>query len=368
MFSTAVHSFSRPDKPRRSKAVHGARSICAAIVLCVCLLKSSLKSSCFREARIDIASQKPSSGRRDTSGVSGRVFDGSKVRSVAVSPNFTNRVRKTIRWDSSELDMTECKNWAVCTTIFSVSDAVQSVCERLTDTCLVVVLDKKSKQKYQVLGGCEFIPLTVEKQLHLAAGSKFIQRIPWNHFGRKNIGYLWAIAHGARTVWDFDDDNILKDNGLSNQRLYLTSNKNVNAYTVRTNESVINVYPLLGAETFSWPRGFPLAHIKENAKIPHYVDLTLETIPASQVGVVQALANVDPDVDAIYRLQRKLPFQFTGLSEQNIFALPPRSFSPLNAQAALFLGRASLWSTYLPISVHGHSSVVVAAARCVVVL
>ena len=29
-------------------------------------------------------------------------------------------------------------------------------------------------------------------------------------FGRKNIGYLYAIANGAAVIWDFDDDNILK--------------------------------------------------------------------------------------------------------------------------------------------------------------
>lgn len=33
--------------------------------------------------------------------------------------------------------------------------------------------------------------------------------IPWNHFGRKNIGYLYAILYGATVVWDFDDDNML---------------------------------------------------------------------------------------------------------------------------------------------------------------
>ena len=36
-----------------------------------------------------------------------------------------------------------------------------------------------------------------------------IGTIPWNHFGRKNIGYLYAILYGAIVVWDFDDDNIL---------------------------------------------------------------------------------------------------------------------------------------------------------------
>ena len=33
--------------------------------------------------------------------------------------------------------------------------------------------------------------------------------LPWNHFGRKNIGYIYAIHHGAQIIWDFDDDNIL---------------------------------------------------------------------------------------------------------------------------------------------------------------
>ena len=39
---------------------------------------------------------------------------------------------------------------------------------------------------------------------------EFVQRLPWNSFGRKNFGYLFAIARGARVIFDFDDDNILK--------------------------------------------------------------------------------------------------------------------------------------------------------------
>ena len=34
--------------------------------------------------------------------------------------------------------------------------------------------------------------------------------MPWKSFGRKNIGYLYAIANGASAIWDFDDDNIMK--------------------------------------------------------------------------------------------------------------------------------------------------------------
>ena len=39
---------------------------------------------------------------------------------------------------------------------------------------------------------------------------EFVDALPWNSFGRKNVGYLFAIAHGAKVIWDFDDDNFLK--------------------------------------------------------------------------------------------------------------------------------------------------------------
>ena len=38
----------------------------------------------------------------------------------------------------------------------------------------------------------------------------FVEAMPWFSFGRKNIGYIYAIANGAKVIWDFDDDNILK--------------------------------------------------------------------------------------------------------------------------------------------------------------
>ena len=38
----------------------------------------------------------------------------------------------------------------------------------------------------------------------------FVEAMPWFSFGRKNVGYIYAIANGAKVIWDFDDDNILK--------------------------------------------------------------------------------------------------------------------------------------------------------------
>jgi len=38
-----------------------------------------------------------------------------------------------------------------------------------------------------------------------------MKHVPWNHFSRKNIGFLYALHHGARVIYDTDDDNMLVD-------------------------------------------------------------------------------------------------------------------------------------------------------------
>lgn len=50
--------------------------------------------------------------------------------------------------------------------------------------------------------------LSVEEQQQILI--PFAAHLPWNSFGRKNLGYLYAIAHGAEVMFDFDDDNLLK--------------------------------------------------------------------------------------------------------------------------------------------------------------
>ena len=50
--------------------------------------------------------------------------------------------------------------------------------------------------------------LSAEDQIKMS--SKFVSNLPWHSFARKNVGYLYAIAQGAKIIFDFDDDNILK--------------------------------------------------------------------------------------------------------------------------------------------------------------
>jgi len=301
---------------------------------------------------IEVFSESTSSTLDDTSidGVSGKLFSGAKIRDYHGANLEINTARQTFVED----DKFKCANWAVCTTIFDASDALHEVCQHLEDYCLVVVADTKTPTNFTVHGGCTFIHLSVKRQEKLQMYSTFASQIPWNHFGRKNLGYLYAIANGAKSIWDFDDDNKI----LSAEHfLDISDNDLSGLLTVDTNETSLNLYPLFGAETFSWPRGFPLENLKKTSQRPAKTQLVKTVLDRSEhIGVIQALANGDPDVDAIYRLQRKLPFSFSGARKSDIFVVPDQVFVPWNAQATIFSTRASLWAMYLPMSVHGRVS------------
>lgn len=99
---------------------------------------------------------------------------------------------------------------------------------------------------------------------------------------------------------------------------------------------VHNPYACFGGPGNVWPRGFPLDAINESGSRVCDIDTTRESRP---IGVIQALANHDPDVDAIYRLTYPpggLPFDFNGepspSGESPVRVVPDSGFTPYNAQ------------------------------------
>ena len=97
--------------------------------------------------------------------------------------------------------------------------------------------------------------------------------------------------------------------------------------------------------------------IRENGTQPTEAQIVEMNSLVGSVGVIQALANEDPDVDAIYRLQRELPFKLQRVvSKEQVTSVPLDSYIPWNAQATLFWDKGAMWSAYLPISIHGRVS------------
>lgn len=276
--------------------------------------------------------------RKKTHGVSGVIFSGNKIR---VFDESTVREKNAPNYVASRV---KNRLWAVCTTIHKLSEAILQF-GAYQDWKVVVVGDSNMEASVTYFENIIF--LDVEKQKVFGSHFKqFFDLIPWRHFGRKNVGYLFAIANGAEMIWDFDDDNILKTG--PDQLLNLTS------YSVSTvhssNCSSINPLPFMGSSTDppSWPRGFPLPSVNS------VCELSFREGDFTNIGIFQSLADHQPDVDGIYRLTRKTPFYFDS-GFQRIIQVPVGYFTPFNAQATLFT-KSSFWGLLLPVTVHGRVS------------
>lgn len=271
----------------------------------------------------------------------GKVFVATPVRSI--------RDHLELNWMANDFNLfkdrptadPQCDRWIVITTIFEPTTLVRQIERAVDDWCLVVVGDKKSPPGYNVGPKVKF--LTPQDQESL--GYRILKHIPWNHFGRKNVGFMYAIQHGAKLIYDTDDDNLLKM-PLAD----VAPGGDTPAYALVSSSVVTNVYPLFSSN-FSWPRGFPLDRIND----PTSVGTISKNVTTAKVGVYQSLADWDPDVDAIYRLTRPLPLNFDKVPAKGALVLPHGTFSPYNAQATLFTEDA-LWALLLPVTVHGRVS------------
>ncbi|MBL8215906.1 MAG: DUF288 domain-containing protein [Bryobacterales bacterium] len=203
----------------------------------------------------------------------------------------------------------------VITTTHLPTRAVQQIAGQCSEWTLLVVGDRKTPPGWN-WPGTRFLP--VSEQLDI--GGTFAAKCPLNHYARKNIGYLWAIAHGAGMIAETDDDNIPYPNFLEN------TYRQVSGRQVRK-AGWENVYTHFSSQKI-WPRGFPLERIADSLREPSPLgDVALYDCP-----IQQYLADGDPDVDAVYRLTTVAETRF----QPNTVILSKGTFCPFNSQNTLF--------------------------------
>ena len=309
----------------------------------------------------------------------GSLFQGNVIRKYTGERISLQSVKPTLSTKSRFAPT--CENWAVVTTIFAPSLAIERAALLPEDWCTVVVADTKTPDNYQLtlkevlskkvsssqasaaLQRIKYLSVEEQRRWGTETGpyvSAFVQSIPFRHFARKNIGYLYAIRQGAKILFDFDDDNILDtldDNDPSSPVVPPVLNT-THVSQVRwpiLGKLVLNHHPLMGASfSTSWPRGFPLSAIQDNTT--HGTPgafLKASPLPMERVGVLQLCAQDNPDVDAIHRLVQPLPMTFDN--SQQPLLVPPRVFAPTNAQATVHT-RSALFATLLPATVPGRVS------------
>ena len=216
----------------------------------------------------------------------------------------------------------------VITSINNPSQAVISF-SGMKDCRVVVVGDKKTPSDW-FCRNVEY--LSIERQNEI--GSYLHKVLPYNHYCRKMMGYLFSIINGAEIIVDTDDDNIPKGDwdfpGIDGV-----------FSCIPEAQGFINVYQLY-TDMAIWPRGLPLNLISKNFELDN--KLKKEDC---KVGIWQGLADDSPDVDAIYRLTNNAVCLF---KKRDPVVLGKGTISPFNTQNTMVI-KKFFPLLYLPTSV-----------------
>jgi hypothetical protein len=219
----------------------------------------------------------------------------------------------------------------VITSIHGVTDAVEQFLG-FDGWEVVLVGDRKTPDIDQdAFDGLTY--LSIEDQRSLPGE---LHELPYDHYCRKNLGYQYAIQQGTEIIADTDDDNIPK----ADWDVWLSE-----AATERTvsGSTFANVYEYF-TDDFVWPRGLPLDEVSTASPAP--IERTTDDF--DDVGVVQGLADVEPDVDAIFRLVFDELVEF---DDRPPVVLEEGTYSPFNSQNTLWPVETLYPYLYLPSTV-----------------
>jgi hypothetical protein len=200
----------------------------------------------------------------------------------------------------------------VVTSIFSPNRSLFTLAEgaKRNNWEFIIVGDVSSPKDFS-LDGVQYFDIPMQQNLEF----KFAALCPERHYSRKNIGYLIAMANGSNVIVETDDDNI------PNTEFWLPRQKVVLGNLV-TGSNWANIYNLFTDEKI-WPRGFPLEAIH------HGMPSVGATTEELESPIQQGLADVNPDVDAIFRMTQPLPITFR---KEGNFLLQKGVWCPFNSQ------------------------------------
>jgi hypothetical protein len=208
------------------------------------------------------------------------------------------------------------KKMVVCTTIHDTT--ALSDYAAMSGWDFIVVCDKKTPKLS--LKGAEV--LTVDKQQKL--GYAIAKVIPWNSVGRRNIGYIHAVANGADIVATVDDDNYpLKGWGFD-----LLGKKTAMNFVEGT--EFFDILRFISKDAI-WHRGTDYELLGK----PLEFQMSRQEI---RVGVQANLWLGEPDTDGICRLTRNVK-EGAGLIKEftEPIGVAKGVYSPFNSQNTAFL-------------------------------
>lgn len=205
----------------------------------------------------------------------------------------------------------------VVTTIQEPSAGVRAIADQCLETGspFYVIGDRKTPRGWEC-PGVEYFGFGEEP----AGDFALARMVRPDSYTRKMLGYLAAATSGASWIRETDDDN------APYPSFFEGASTAVRARRCATPSRFINIYGFF-TDRHVWPRGFPLSLIRESN-----ADATTEMTDFSGPMVFQALADGDPDVDAVYRLSAPDTSDVSFDSAPPLI-VEPGSWTPFNSQA-----------------------------------
>jgi hypothetical protein len=207
------------------------------------------------------------------------------------------------------------KLYSIVTTIQAPTRSMRGLARTLRHARaeLLVLGDRKGPQEY-ALPGTELF--TLDRQTALPFS--LLPLLPVNHYVRKNAGYLLAVARGAGCIYETDDDNeplaSWTPRNLTIRARVVSGPRWCNAYRHFSDDLI-------------WPRGFPLDQIRSRVAVKLPGAKRMSTVESP---IQQGLADLSPDVDALWRLVLDRDIRFKAADS---IALKPGIWCPFNSQS-----------------------------------
>ncbi|KAJ7976776.1 Protein of unknown function (DUF288) [Quillaja saponaria] len=193
--------------------------------------------------------------------------------------------------------------------------------------------------------------LSLQQQATL--GFRVVDFLPYDSYVRKTVGYLFAIQHGAKKIFDADDRGDVIDGDLGKHFDVELIGEGARQETIlqyshqNPNRTIVNPYIHFGQRSV-WPRGLPLENVGEIGHEEFYTEVF-----SGKQFIQQGISNGLPDVDSVFYFTRK-----PGLEAFDIrfderapkVALPQGTMVPVNSFNTIYHSSA-FWALMLPVSV-----------------
>lgn len=203
-----------------------------------------------------------------------------KEHDLILHPIKFNQVPHTKDWLSEIF----CKD--KCVIITTINKPTDTILKHIANPAydVIIVGDKKTPDDYKALN-CIYLDLSAQHKLF----PDLHDLLPYNHYCRKNLGYLYAIKKGYTIIYETDDDNIPHPNFDSVLDVSCTS------MISEEGSPWINIFKYFTDNAHIWPRGYPLSLINTECN-------TIVKLTDVSASIICGLVENDPDVDAIFRL------------------------------------------------------------------